>query len=72
MGAHRTLTRARKLPASKFSALLATFVVLGACAADVGSDAWCDALNEKPKGDWSINEATEFAASCVFKTYDED
>ncbi len=61
-----------KLPAIKFSALLTIFVALVACAPEVGSDAWCDAMNEKSKGDWSVNEVTEFAKSCVFKTYDED
>jgi hypothetical protein len=48
------------------------FAALGACAPEVGSDAWCEAMNEKSKGDWSVNEVTEFAKSCVFKTYDED
>jgi hypothetical protein len=68
----RPSLRAGKLPASKFSALLTIFAALGACAPEVGSDAWCEALNEKSKGDWSVNEVTEFAKSCVFKTYDED
>ncbi len=68
----RPSLRAVKLPAIKFSALLTIFVALVACAPEVGSDAWCEAMNEKSKGDWSVNEVTEFAKSCVFKTYDED
>jgi hypothetical protein len=41
--------------------------LLTACAPEVGSDAWCEAMNEKPKGDWSTNEATDYAKHCVFK-----
>ncbi len=40
---------------------------LGACDPEVGSEAWCKALKEKPKGDWSANEATDFAKHCVLK-----
>ncbi|NIB43721.1 DUF3012 domain-containing protein [Pseudomaricurvus alkylphenolicus] len=41
--------------------------MLNACAPEVGSDAWCADLKEKPKGDWTANEATDFAKHCVFK-----
>jgi hypothetical protein len=30
-------------------------------------DRWCANLKEKPKGDWSINEATDDAKHCIFK-----
>ena len=39
---------------------------LAACDPEVGSKEWCEQLKEKPKGDWSANEAAEFAKSCVF------
>ncbi len=39
---------------------------LSACSPEVGSKEWCADLKEKPKGDWSANEAAEFAKSCVF------
>lgn len=39
---------------------------LTACT-EVGSDAWCADLKEKPKGDWTANEAGDFAKHCVFK-----
>lgn len=39
---------------------------LSACSPEVGSKEWCEDLKEKPKGEWSANEATEFAKSCVF------
>ena len=44
-------------------------VVLGACAPEIGSDAWCESMVAKDKGDWSSNEVTEFARSCIFKDY---
>ena len=42
-------------------------VLVGGCAPEVGSEAWCDDLKEKPKGEWTANEAGEFAKSCVFR-----
>jgi hypothetical protein len=45
---------------------------LAACAPEVGSDAWCEDMVETPKGDWSANDAAEFAKSCVFKSYDDE
>jgi len=41
-------------------------VGLSACSPEVGSKEWCADMKEKPKGDWSANEAGEFAKSCVF------
>ncbi|HEX5049690.1 MAG TPA: DUF3012 domain-containing protein [Gammaproteobacteria bacterium] len=38
-----------------------------ACQPKVGSEAWCKAMNEKPKGDWTVNEAADFAKSCIIK-----
>jgi hypothetical protein len=50
--------------------LLAASLV--ACAPEVGSDAWCEDMAEKPKGDWTANEAADFAKHCIFKTYEDD
>ena len=60
-----------------FKALCRAFlctVLLAAtgCAAEVGSDAWCEQMVEKPKGDWTTNDATAFAKHCVFKSYDPE
>ena len=38
---------------------------LAACAPEVGSPKWCEAMKEKARGDWTANEALEFARSCV-------
>ncbi|RED48115.1 DUF3012 domain-containing protein [Aestuariispira insulae] len=42
-----------------------TGAFLTACEPEMGSKEWCEQLKEKPKGDWSANEAAEFAKSCV-------
>lgn len=48
------------------AAALAVFALSG-CAPEPGSDAWCEEMAEKPKGDWTLNDAAEFAKSCVVK-----
>ena len=55
---------------SKLSGLSLVCVLvfgLSACAPEVGSEAWCKQMDEKPKGDWSTNEATDYAKHCIFK-----
>ena len=48
--------------------LLLLFVItqLAACSPEVGSEAWCEDLEEKPKGDWTANEAADYARHCIF------
>ncbi|WP_136799626.1 MULTISPECIES: DUF3012 domain-containing protein [Desulfosediminicola] len=43
------------------------FTTLTACAPEVGSDKWCNQMKEKPKGEWTSNEAADFAKHCIFK-----
>ncbi|MDU0356077.1 DUF3012 domain-containing protein [Paraglaciecola aquimarina] len=45
--------------------LLVSFVVMG-CAPEVGSPEWCADMKEKPKGDWTASEATDFTKHCIF------
>ena len=40
---------------------------LSACTPEVGSEKWCANLKAKPKGDWSANEAADYAKHCLFK-----
>ncbi|MBI1733273.1 MAG: DUF3012 domain-containing protein [Gammaproteobacteria bacterium] len=47
--------------------LLCVLVASGACAPEVGSDRWCANMKEKPKGEWSANEAADYAKHCLFK-----
>jgi hypothetical protein len=44
---------------------------LTACSPEVGSKAWCEDLEAKPKGDWSSNEAGSYTKHCLFQS-DED
>ena len=41
-------------------------VLLAACSAEPGSVEWCADMDEKPKGDWSVSEATTYAKNCLF------
>ena len=56
------------LARSLFAAILSLTLVLGAtgCSPEVGSDKWCAQLEDKPKGDWTANEAADFAKQCLF------
>ena len=47
-----------------WSAAFALFAI--ACSPDVGSKAWCEKVAETPKGDWSANEAADYAKHCLF------
>jgi hypothetical protein len=50
------------LNAAAISGLAAAVV---ACAPEVGSKRWCAAMRDKPRGDWTGNEALDFARHCV-------
>ncbi|MCL1141106.1 DUF3012 domain-containing protein [Shewanella gaetbuli] len=54
----------KKLLAVSFVVVLAGG--LSACAPEVGSEAWCKQMKEKPSGDWSTNEAADYTKHCVF------
>ena len=43
------------------------FLVLVACAPEVGSEDWCKQMNEKPKGDWTANEVADYAKHCIIR-----
>jgi hypothetical protein len=38
------------------------------CSPTIGSKEWCQDMREKPKGDWTANEAADFARYCVFES----
>jgi hypothetical protein len=42
-----------------------------ACAPEVGSERWCNAMRDKPRGDWSANEALDFTRHCLLSSEDE-
>jgi len=45
--------------------LILMVLVFLACSPEVGSKAWCENMGEKPKGDWTATEATDFAKHCL-------
>jgi hypothetical protein len=55
---------------SKLITLTGLVLLLSGCA-EVGSERWCNNMADKPKGDWSTNEATDYAKHCVFKSDDD-
>jgi len=56
----------------KFSYLMASAALaLAACEPDVGSDAWCKKMEDKPKGDWTANEAGDYLKHCVIRDDEE-
>jgi len=51
---------------------LVVTALLAGCAPEVGSEKWCEMMDKKDKGDWSANEAKEYAKSCIFRKTDDD
>jgi Protein of unknown function (DUF3012) len=51
----------------KFAKILLILLLgtAGISCAKVGSDEWCENMGEKPKGDWTANEAGDYAKYCV-------
>ncbi len=45
--------------------LFAILMLLTACKPAVGSKAWCENMAEKPKGDWTANEAADYVQHCL-------
>ncbi|WP_296749709.1 DUF3012 domain-containing protein [Thiobacillus sp.] len=55
----------RKTLAAGLAGML--LLALAACAPEIGSEKWCADLKAKPKGDWSTNEAVDYAKHCILK-----
>jgi len=49
---------------------LGLIVLLAACAPKVGSPEWCEKMRDKPTGDWTANEAKDYAKHCLFDSED--
>ncbi len=49
-----------------FLVIAAAAVFVSGCA-PVGSEAWCKKMEEKPKGDWTANEAKDYAKHCIIE-----
>lgn len=53
---------------NRFAAIVAVASVLAGCTPEVGSERWCKQLAEKPKTDWSMAEAADYAKHCIFES----
>lgn len=50
----------------KITFIFFTLIAISACSPEIGSEEWCKDMDEKAKGDWTANEATDYAKHCVF------
>lgn len=62
----REICKKRGGKMKKTVALCGVVLLLSACQPEVGSDKWCEALEVRDKGEWTLNEAKDFAKHCVF------
>jgi hypothetical protein len=42
-------------------------MTLSGCSPEVGSEAWCQKLDETHKTDWSTRDAASYAKHCIFR-----
>lgn len=56
-------------PISKILTAFILIFALSACAPEVGSKEWCEDMADKPKGDWSANDAADYTKYCILKNY---
>jgi len=40
-------------------------MLITACSPEVGTKGWCTMIGEKPKGEWTANEVTDYAKHCL-------
>jgi hypothetical protein len=52
---------------NKIIVVVAACWLLSACSPEIGSEKWCKNLEEKPKGEWTANEAKDYTKNCIFK-----
>ena len=57
----------KRCPLSSF--LFTALLFVAACAPEPGTEAWCKKMKVKPKADWTVNEAADFARYCVIGNY---
>ncbi len=45
--------------------ILGSVLFLSACAAEPGSEKWCEAKKEQPKSEWTGSDAATYAKNCI-------
>jgi hypothetical protein len=58
------------LPVMCSVAFAACALALVGCAPEVGSERWCAMMQDKPRGDWSTNDALDYTRHCIFDRND--
>jgi hypothetical protein len=58
-------TKGRVGAAARMVVIAGLLASLAACAPEVGSKRWCAMMRDKQRGDWTANEALDFARYCV-------
>lgn len=56
----------KNLP-NQFMLIFTAAFMLSACEPEVGSPKWCEKMEEKPKGDWTANEAKDYLKHCIIE-----
>lgn len=49
-----------------------SLLAAASCTPEVGSEAWCEQMDKKPKVDWSLKNVSEYAKSCFFRKSEAD
>lgn len=49
---------------SVITSILLFTTTLIACTPEIGSNKWCANMKDKPKGDWTANEAVDYTKHC--------
>ncbi|WP_422636273.1 DUF3012 domain-containing protein, partial [Vibrio fluvialis] len=49
----------------KIALVMLSALALTACENEVGSAGWCQDMREKPKNEWSAQNAIDFAGDCL-------
>ena len=52
--------------------VIASLLCVAGCAPEVGSKKWCEQLDDKDKGEWTVNEAKDYAKYCLLENYTDE
>jgi len=53
------------------AALLVLAPLLSGCEPEVGSERWCEKMEAKGRGDWTMNETADYARHCILRAREE-
>jgi len=56
----------RRVGYARWIAAMAIVAAVCGCVPEVGSQAWCERMDATPKGDWTANQAADYARHCLF------